>query len=67
MRKPDPAIYELTLSAWATGVNAEDCLFVDDLEVNVEAARAIGMTRGPLSSTTSRRSPRSAPYSRLGD
>ncbi len=43
MRKPDPEIYELTLARLA-GINAEDCLFVDDVLVNVEAARAIGMT-----------------------
>ena len=43
MRKPEPEIYELTL-ARMSGINAEDCLFVDDLVVNVEAARAIGMT-----------------------
>jgi putative hydrolase of the HAD superfamily len=43
LRKPDPAIYELTL-ARLSGVDAEDCLFVDDLPVNVDAALAIGMT-----------------------
>ncbi len=43
MRKPDPRIYELTIARLA-GVSAEECLFVDDVEVNVDAARAIGMT-----------------------
>ena len=43
MRKPDPAIYELTLERLG-GVEASDCVFVDDLEVNCEAARALGMT-----------------------
>jgi putative hydrolase of the HAD superfamily len=42
MRKPDPAIYELTLERLG-GVEASDCVFVDDLEVNCEAARALGM------------------------
>jgi putative hydrolase of the HAD superfamily len=42
MRKPDPAIYELTLER--LGVMAEECVFVDDLELNCEAARALGMT-----------------------
>jgi putative hydrolase of the HAD superfamily len=41
MRKPDPAIYELTLER--LGVGAEECVFVDDLEPNCEAARALGM------------------------
>jgi len=43
MRKPDPKIYELTI-ARLSGINADDCLFVDDLLVNVEAAQAIGMS-----------------------
>jgi putative hydrolase of the HAD superfamily len=42
MRKPDPAIYELTLERLG-GVAPERCVFVDDLDVNVEAARALGM------------------------
>jgi putative hydrolase of the HAD superfamily len=41
MRKPDPAIYELTLER--LGVAAEESVFVDDLEVNCEAARKLGM------------------------
>jgi putative hydrolase of the HAD superfamily len=41
MRKPEPAIYELTLE-WL-GLQGEDCVFVDDLEPNCEAARALGM------------------------
>jgi putative hydrolase of the HAD superfamily len=41
MRKPEPAIYELTLER--LGVRAEDCVFVDDLEPNCETARALGM------------------------
>jgi putative hydrolase of the HAD superfamily len=41
MRKPDPRIYELTLER--LGLPASACTFVDDLEHNVEAARALGM------------------------
>ena len=39
MRKPDPPIYELTIERLG-GVTAEQCLFVDDVAVNIEAARA---------------------------
>jgi putative hydrolase of the HAD superfamily len=42
MRKPDPAIYELTVQRLG-GVTANQCLFVDDVEVNCEAARKLGM------------------------
>ena len=42
MRKPDPAIFELTLERLG-GVAPERCVFVDDLEHNCEAARAFGM------------------------
>ena len=42
MRKPDPAIYELTVSRLG-GVEAGECLFVDDNDVNVAAARDLGM------------------------
>ena len=41
MRKPDPAIYELTLDR--LGLPAAACVFVDDVEVNCDAARALGM------------------------
>jgi epoxide hydrolase-like predicted phosphatase len=44
MRKPDPAIYELTLERLGGGVAAADCLFIDDLEINVDAARDLGMS-----------------------
>jgi putative hydrolase of the HAD superfamily len=40
-RKPEPRIYEIT--AERIGVPFDRCLFVDDLEVNVEAAEALGM------------------------
>ncbi|MGZ5311234.1 MAG: HAD family hydrolase [Solirubrobacterales bacterium] len=42
MRKPDHEIYELTLER-LDGIPAEACLFIDDVEVNCEAARAVGM------------------------
>jgi putative hydrolase of the HAD superfamily len=41
MRKPEPEIYELTLRR--LGVPAEQCLFVDDMQVNCDAARDAGM------------------------
>jgi putative hydrolase of the HAD superfamily len=44
MRKPEPRIYELTLERLGGDLRAEECVFVDDLEVNCEAARALGMT-----------------------
>ncbi len=43
MRKPDPEIYELTLERLGGGIEPADCVFVDDLEVNCEAARGLGM------------------------
>ncbi len=41
-RKPEPQIYEMTLER--LGLPAEACLFVDDMEVNCEAARELGFT-----------------------
>jgi putative hydrolase of the HAD superfamily len=41
MRKPEPGIYALTLER--LGLPAEACAFVDDVEVNVTAAREAGM------------------------
>jgi putative hydrolase of the HAD superfamily len=43
MRKPEPGIYELTLDRLG-GTPPQECLFVDDVEVNCEAARELGMT-----------------------
>jgi epoxide hydrolase-like predicted phosphatase len=40
LRKPDRAIYELVLER--LGLPAAECAFVDDLAVNVEAARELG-------------------------
>jgi putative hydrolase of the HAD superfamily len=42
MRKPDPAIYELTV-ARLDGIAAEECLFIDDTEINCDAAAALGI------------------------
>jgi putative hydrolase of the HAD superfamily len=41
VRKPDPRIYEVTLER--LGISAEATLFLDDMEVNCDAARALGM------------------------
>jgi putative hydrolase of the HAD superfamily len=43
MRKPDPGIYELTLERLGADVAAGDCVFLDDLQPNVDAALALGM------------------------
>ncbi|HET8975601.1 MAG TPA: HAD family phosphatase [Solirubrobacterales bacterium] len=43
MRKPEHEIYELTIERLER-VSAEACLFIDDIEVNCEAARAVGMS-----------------------
>ncbi|HEX2084444.1 MAG TPA: HAD family phosphatase [Solirubrobacteraceae bacterium] len=42
MRKPEPRIYELTLER--LGLPGEACVFIDDLEVNCDAAREHGIT-----------------------
>jgi putative hydrolase of the HAD superfamily len=44
MRKPEPEIYELAVERLGDGIAPPDCLFIDDVEVNVEAARALGMS-----------------------
>jgi putative hydrolase of the HAD superfamily len=41
-RKPEPEIYEIVLDR--IGVPARECLFVDDVEGNCEAASRLGMT-----------------------
>jgi putative hydrolase of the HAD superfamily len=40
-RKPEARIYELTLER--IGMPAEACLFIDDLQPNIEGAEAVGM------------------------
>lgn len=42
IRKPEPRIYELMCEA--LGVAPEQCVFIDDLGVNLKPARAMGMT-----------------------
>ena len=41
MRKPEPGIYGLTLER--LGLPAQACVFLDDVDVNVAAARELGM------------------------
>jgi putative hydrolase of the HAD superfamily len=41
LRKPDPAIYHLTLER--LGVQAEEALLIDDVEHNCHAAREVGL------------------------
>jgi putative hydrolase of the HAD superfamily len=44
LRKPEWEIYELTLERIGGGIGATECLFVDDVEDNVAAARELGMS-----------------------
>ena len=62
-RKPEARIYEMTLER--LGLPAEACLFVDDLEPNIEGAREAGMQRGPL--PRQRAGDRRDPAALLGD
>ena len=41
-RKPEPAFYELACSA--AGVVPSECVFLDDLGINLKPAKAMGMT-----------------------
>ena len=41
LRKPDPAIYQLACDK--LGLQAHDCVFLDDLGINLKPARAMGM------------------------
>jgi putative hydrolase of the HAD superfamily len=42
-RKPDREIYDLPLERLG-GIAPEECLFIDDTDVNCDAARALGMS-----------------------
>jgi len=42
MRKPEPGIYELTLEQ-LDGIGAAECVFLDDIDANCEAADELGM------------------------
>jgi putative hydrolase of the HAD superfamily len=44
LRKPDPRIYHLTIERLGDSLSPSQCLFVDDNEGNVDAARELGMT-----------------------
>jgi putative hydrolase of the HAD superfamily len=44
MRKPEREIYELTLERLGDGLGFDECLFIDDLDVNCDTARSLGMT-----------------------
>jgi putative hydrolase of the HAD superfamily len=43
MRKPGREIYELTLDRLGGGIQAADCVFIDDTDVNCHTAETIGM------------------------
>ena len=42
IRKPEPRFYELACEALE--VDPSDCVFLDDLGINLKPARAMGMT-----------------------
>ena len=44
MRKPDPGIYMLTVDRLGGDIQPSDCVFIDDIDVNVRAAADLGMT-----------------------
>ena len=49
MRKPEPGIYELTLER--LGLPGEQCVFIDDLEINCDGARPHGIVPVRFEST----------------
>jgi HAD superfamily hydrolase (TIGR01509 family) len=56
MRKPEPEIYHLTVERLGGGLSAEECVFVDDIAVNCDAARDLGMTAVQFETTDQARS-----------
>jgi epoxide hydrolase-like predicted phosphatase len=56
MRKPEHGIYHLTVERLGDGLRPEDCLFVDDMAVNCEAARELGMAAVRFDTTEQARS-----------
>lgn len=42
IKKPDERIFQFTIEK--LGVNAEDCIYIDDRRGNLEAAKKVGMT-----------------------
>ena len=51
MRKPEPEIYALTLERLGGGLEPADCVFVDDIAINCEAASELGMAAVVFEST----------------
>ena len=49
MRKPEPGIYELTLER--LGLRGDECAFIDDLEINCDAAKEHGIAPVRFEST----------------
>ena len=43
MRKPEPEIYTLTVERLGGGLEPADCVFVDDIAINCDAASELGM------------------------
>jgi putative hydrolase of the HAD superfamily len=43
-RKPERRIFELTLERLGDGLHFVDCLLIDDIQANCDAAAALGMT-----------------------
>jgi len=43
MRKPEPEIYTLTIDRLDSDLDPAQCLFIDDNELNVDAARDLGL------------------------
>ena len=43
MRKPEPEIYHLTVERLGGDLTPADCVFVDDIQINCETARELGM------------------------
>jgi putative hydrolase of the HAD superfamily len=42
VRKPEPSFYEIACST--VGVSPDECVFLDDLGINLKPAAAMGMT-----------------------
>ncbi len=51
MRKPEPEVYRLTLERLGGGTEPADCVFVDDVAINCDAARELGMAAVVFEST----------------
>lgn len=56
MRKPEPEIYLLTVERLGDGLEPSDCVFVDDIAINCDAARELGMAAVVFESTEQARS-----------